>query len=35
MDQVSEGADFLKCYIDDVLVHNKGLPQQLAHLEDI
>ncbi len=25
MDQVLEGADFLKCYIDDVLVHNKGL----------
>jgi hypothetical protein len=24
MDQVFEGADFLKCYIDDVLVHNKG-----------
>jgi hypothetical protein len=21
MDQVLEGADFLKCYIDDVLVH--------------
>jgi len=25
MDQVLEGADFLKCYIDDVLVHSKGL----------
>jgi hypothetical protein len=25
MDQVFERADFLKCYIDDVLVHNKGL----------
>jgi hypothetical protein len=23
MDQVLEGADFLKCYIDDVLVHSK------------
>jgi hypothetical protein len=26
MDQVLEGANFLKCYIDDVLVHSKGLP---------
>jgi len=25
MDQVFKGAYFLKCYIDDVLVHNKGL----------
>ncbi len=25
MDQVFEGADFLKCYIDDVLVHSNGL----------
>jgi hypothetical protein len=25
MDQVLEKADFLKCYIDDVLMHNKGL----------
>jgi hypothetical protein len=25
MDQVLKGADFLKCYIDDVLVHSKGL----------
>jgi hypothetical protein len=24
MDQVLKGADFLKCYIDDVLVHSKG-----------
>ncbi len=24
MDQVLEGADFLKCYIDDVLMNNKG-----------
>jgi hypothetical protein len=24
MDQVLEGVDFLKCYIDDVLVHSKG-----------
>jgi hypothetical protein len=23
MDQVLEGVDFLKCYIDDVLVHSK------------
>jgi hypothetical protein len=25
MDQILKRADFLKCYIDDVLVHNKGL----------
>jgi hypothetical protein len=25
MDQVFERVDFLKCCIDDVLVHNKGL----------
>jgi len=25
MDQVLEKVDFLKCYIDDVLVHSKGL----------
>jgi hypothetical protein len=25
MDQVFEGANFLKCYIDEVLVHSKGL----------
>jgi hypothetical protein len=25
MDQVLERADFLKCYIDDVLVYNEGL----------
>jgi hypothetical protein len=35
MDQVLEGVDFLKCYIDDVLVHNKGLLQHLAHLEEL
>jgi hypothetical protein len=35
MDQVLEGADFLKCYIDDVLVHSKGLEQHLAHLEEL
>jgi hypothetical protein len=35
MDQVLEGADFLKCYIDDVLVHSKGLLQYLAHLEEL
>jgi Mg2+ and Co2+ transporter CorA len=35
MDQVFKGADFLKCYIDDVLVHNKGLLQHLAHLEEL
>ncbi len=35
MDHVLEGVDFLKCYIDDVLVHNKGLSQHLAHLEEL
>jgi hypothetical protein len=35
MDQVLKGADFLKCYIDDVLMHNKGLLQHLAHLEEL
>ncbi len=35
MDQVLEGADFLKCYIDDILVHSKGLLQHLAHLEEL
>jgi hypothetical protein len=25
MDEVLEGVDFPKCYIDDVLMHNKGL----------
>jgi hypothetical protein len=35
MDQVVERADFLKCYIDDVLVHSKGLLQHLAHLEEL
>jgi Mg2+ and Co2+ transporter CorA len=35
MDQVLEGADFLKCYIDDVLVHSKGLLQHLAHFEEL
>jgi hypothetical protein len=35
MDQVFEGVDFLKCYIDDVLVHNKGLLQHLAHFEEL
>ncbi len=28
-------ANFLKCYIDDVLVHNKGLLQHLVHLEEL
>jgi hypothetical protein len=35
MDKVLEGANFLKCYIDDVLVHNKGLLQHLTHLEEL
>jgi hypothetical protein len=33
MDQVIERAYFLKCYINDVLVHSKGLLQHLVHLE--
>ncbi len=35
MDQVFEGVYFLKCYIDDILVHSKGLLQHLAHLEEL
>jgi hypothetical protein len=35
MDQVLERVDFLKCYIDDVLLHSKGLLQHLAHLEEL
>jgi Mg2+ and Co2+ transporter CorA len=35
MDQVLEGADFLKCYIDDVLMHSKGLMRHLVHLEKL
>ncbi len=35
MDQVLKRAHFLKCYIDDILVHNKGLVQHLAHLEEL
>jgi hypothetical protein len=35
MDQVLKGANFLKCYIDDVLVHSKGILQHLAHLEEL
>jgi len=35
MDQVLEGVDFLKCYIDDILVHRKTLLQYLAHLEEL
>jgi hypothetical protein len=34
-DQILERADFLKRYIDDVLVHNKGLLQYLVHLEEL
>jgi hypothetical protein len=34
MDQVLEGAYFLKCYIDDVLVHSKRPLQHLVHLEE-
>jgi hypothetical protein len=35
MDQVLKGADFLKCYIDDILVHSKGLLEHLVHLEEL
>jgi hypothetical protein len=35
MDQVLEGAKFLKCYIDNILVHSKGLLQHLVHLKDL
>ncbi len=35
MNQVFEGANLLKCYIDDVLVHSKGLLQHLVHLEEL
>jgi hypothetical protein len=35
MDQVFKGANFLKCYIDDVLVHSKGFLQHLVHLEEL
>jgi hypothetical protein len=35
MDQVLEGVDFLKCYIDDIPMHSKGLLQHLAHLEEL
>jgi hypothetical protein len=35
MDQIFEGANFIKCYINDVLVHSKGFLQHLAHLEEL
>jgi Mg2+ and Co2+ transporter CorA len=35
MHQVLEGANFLKCYIDDIPVHSKGFLQHLAHLEKL
>ncbi len=35
IDRVFEGVDFLKCYIDDILLHSKGLLQHLAHLEEL
>ncbi len=35
MDQVFERADLRKCYIDDILVHSKGILQHLAHLEEL
>jgi Mg2+ and Co2+ transporter CorA len=35
MDHVFEEVKFLKCYIDDVLAHSKGLLQHLAHFEEL
>jgi hypothetical protein len=35
MDQILKAADFLKCYINDILMHNKRLLQHLAHLEKL
>jgi Mg2+ and Co2+ transporter CorA len=35
MDHVIKRVDFLKCYINDVLVHSKGLLQHLVHLEEL
>jgi len=35
MDNVLKGADFLKCYINDVLMHNEGFKQHLAHLGEL
>jgi hypothetical protein len=35
MDQVFEKVDFLKCYINDVLVHSKGLLYHLADLKEL
>jgi len=35
MDQVLKRANFLKCYINDILVHSKGFMQHLAHLEEL
>jgi hypothetical protein len=35
MAHVLEEANFLKCYINDILVHSKGLLQHLAHLEEL
>jgi hypothetical protein len=35
MDRVFERSYFLKCCIDDVLMHSKELLQHLAHLEEL
>lgn len=35
MDRVLAGADYLKCYIDDVLVHSRDLDSHMQHLEDL
>jgi hypothetical protein len=35
MDQVLEGVDFLKCYIDGVIVHSKGILEHLVHFEEL
>lgn len=34
MDRVLAGADYLRCYIDDVLAHSADLESHLLHLED-
>jgi len=35
MDQVFKRANFLKCYIEDVPMHIKGLMQHLVHFEEL
>ncbi len=35
MDHVLETVDFLMCYIDDIVMHSKGLLLHLVHLEEL